>query len=129
MDKVILFDGECNFCDQSVQFIIKRDPKGIFKFASLQSDVGRDLLKQFNAPEDIDSFVFIDHNKCYFKSTAALKVCKDLKMPWKLTYFLLIVPKPIRNFFYGVLAQNRYKWFGKKDNCMLPSPEERERFL
>ncbi|USK61580.1 thiol-disulfide oxidoreductase DCC family protein [Peribacillus asahii] len=129
MNRVILFDGECNFCDQSVQFIIKRDPIGYYKFASLQSDIGKQLLKQFNAPEDMDSFFLIDHNKCYFKSSAALQVCKNLKGLWKIPYFLLIIPRPIRDFFYEIIAKNRYKWFGKKDNCLLPSPEIRNRFL
>ncbi|MEH7119221.1 thiol-disulfide oxidoreductase DCC family protein [Neobacillus vireti] len=129
MDKVILFDGKCNFCDRSVQFVIKKDPKGLFKFASLQSDIGKDLLNKYNAPGDIDSFVLIEDNKCYFKSTAALRVCKNLKGAWKLAYFLLVVPKPLRDFFYGMIAKNRYKWFGIKESCMLPSPEERKRFL
>lgn len=129
MDKIILFDGECNFCDKSVQFIIKRDPKGYFKFASLQSDIGIKLLEKYNASPDLDSFVLIDGNNCFFKSSAALRVCKNLKGFWKLPYLLLIVPKPIRDIFYGIIAKNRYKWFGTKDSCMLPSPEERKRFL
>ena len=129
MNRVILFDGECNFCDQSVQFIIKRDPIGYYKFASLQSDIGKQLLKQFNAPEDMDSFFLIDHNRCYHKSSAALRVCRNLKGLWKIAYPLLLVPKPIRDFFYGIVAKNRYKWFGKKDSCMLPPPEIRDRFL
>lgn len=129
MEKVILFDGECNFCDQSVQFIIKRDPIGYFKFASLQSDIGKELLNKYNAPKDIDSFVLIEDNNCYFKSSAALRICKNLKGGWKIPYVLLVVPKPIRDLFYGFIAKNRYKWFGKKESCMLPSPEERKRFL
>ena len=129
MERIILFDGECNFCDQSVQFIIKRDPEGQFKFASLKSDSGQELLKQHNAPGDIDSFVLIEDQHCYFKSSAALRVCKHLKGWWKLTYALLVVPRPVRDFVYEIIARNRYKWFGKKESCMLPSPEERRRFL
>lgn len=129
MEKIVLFDGECNFCDRSVQFIIKRDPKGYFKFASLQSDIGKELLKKHHAPNDIDSFVLIENHHCYFKSTAALRVCKNLKGGWKTLYVLLVVPKPIRDLFYGIIAKNRYKWFGKKESCMLPTPEERKRFL
>lgn len=129
MERIILFDGECNFCDQSVQFIIKRDLKRRFKFALLQSDIGRELLNKYDAPEDIDSFVLIDDNKCYFKSSAALRVCKNLKGAWKIPCVLLVVPKPIRDFFYGIIAKNRYKWFGKNESCMLPSSEERKRFL
>lgn len=129
MESIVLFDGECNFCDNSVQFIIKRDPKGHFKFASIQSDIGINILKQFNVPEDINSFILVENNKCYFKSTAALKICRNLKGLWKLPYLLLIVPRGIRDFFYGIIANNRYKWFGKKDSCMIPSPEIRKRFL
>ncbi|WP_163971085.1 thiol-disulfide oxidoreductase DCC family protein [Oceanobacillus halotolerans] len=129
MDKIILFDGECNFCDQSVQFIIKRDPKGYFKFASLQSDVGKKLLKKHHVPENIDSFVLIDDDNCYVQSSAALRVCKHLKGTWKIPFILLIVPKPIRDFFYKIIAANRYKWFGTKKSCMIPTPEERKRFL
>lgn len=129
MERIILFDGECSFCDQSVQFIIKRDPKGLFKFASLQSDIGRDLLNKYNAPIDIDSFVLIEEDNCYFKSSAALRVCKNLKGAWKLPYLLLVVPKQLRDYFYGIIAKNGYKWFGKKESCMLPSLEDRKRFL
>ena len=129
MDKIIFFDGECNVCDKSVQFIIKRDPKGYFKFASIQSDIGKKILKQFKVPTNINSFIFIDNEKCYYKSSAALRISKNLNGLWKLLYFLLVVPRPIRDFFYGILANNRYKWFGKKDICILPSPEIRKRFL
>ncbi|WP_188456280.1 thiol-disulfide oxidoreductase DCC family protein [Virgibacillus oceani] len=129
MSRIILFDGECNFCDKSVQFIIKRDPKGNFKFASLQSDVGNDLLKRFDTPRDLDSFILIENNQCYSKSSAALRVCKHLKGFWKFLYIFMIVPRPIRDFCYEIVARNRYKWFGSKESCMLPSPEERNRFL
>ena|SRR5690625_3878159 len=129
MEQIILFDGDCNFCDKSVQFIIKRDPEGFYKFASLQSEIGRELIKQHNIPENIDSFILIAHQSWYAKSSAALRVCKNLTGLWKLFYGLLIVPKPIRDFFYHIIANNRYKWFGKKDHCTLPSPDIRKRFL
>ena len=129
MERIILFDGECNFCDHSVQFIIKRDPQGLFKFASLQSDVGKELLTKYNAPSNLDSIVLIENNKCYFESSAALRICRNLKGLWKVFSFLLIVPRSVRNFFYKIIAKNRYKWFGKKESCMLPSPEQRKRFL
>lgn len=128
MEKIILFDGECNFCDRSVQFIIKRDPKGIFKFASLQSEIGKEICKKYNVP-NIDSLVLIDNNNYYLKSSAALKICRQLKGLWKLLYIFFIIPKPIRDFAYETFAKNRYKWFGKKDSCMIPSPEDRKRFL
>ncbi|MED4228963.1 thiol-disulfide oxidoreductase DCC family protein [Neobacillus cucumis] len=129
MERIILFDGECNFCDYSVQFIIKRDPNGLFKFASLQSDIGKELLHKYNTSSNIDSLVLIEDKNCYFKSSAALRVCKNLKGAWKLPYFLLLIPKPLRDFCYGIIAKNRYKWFGTKESCMLPSPEDRNRFL
>ncbi|ASN04928.1 thiol-disulfide oxidoreductase DCC family protein [Virgibacillus necropolis] len=129
MNKIVLFDGVCNFCDWSVQFIIKRDPKGHYKFASLQSNIGKMIAREHHIPSDIDSFILVDNRKCYYKSTAALRVCKKLKGTWKMVYFFIIIPKPIRDFFYEVLAKNRYKWFGKKDSCMIPSPEMRNRFI
>lgn len=129
MNKIILFDGECNFCDRSVQFIIKRDPEGYYKFASLQSGTGQKILKECSVPDNIDSFILIDNNRYYSKSSAALRICKNLKGLWKLFYFLLIVPRPIRDFFYDIIAKNRHKWFGKKESCLLPSPDIRERFL
>ncbi|MGX5609009.1 thiol-disulfide oxidoreductase DCC family protein [Bacillus cereus] len=128
-ERIVLFDGECNVCDRSVQFIIKRDPIGLFKFASLQSDIGKELLNKYNAPNDLSSLVLIENNNCYLKSSAALRVSRNLKGAWKLLYFLLVVPKPLRDYLYSVIAKNRYKWFGKKDSCMLPSPEIRKRFL
>ena len=129
MERVILFDGECNFCNRSVQFIIKRDPKARFKFASLQSEVGKRLLDEHNAPKHMDSFVLIENNRVFYKSTAALEVCKNLKGVWKLFYVFVIIPRPIRDFIYDRFAQNRYRLFGKKKSCMLPSPTERDRFL
>lgn len=129
MKSIILFDGECNFCDKSVQFILKRDPNGYFHFASLQSDIGKQLLKEFNVPNNINSLVLIENNQYYIKSSAALRICKKLKGVWKIFYVFVIVPKPLRDYFYSIVAKNRYKWFGKKNECMLPSPEVRKRFL
>lgn len=129
MKKLILFDGECNFCDRSVQFIIKRDPKAYFKFSSIQSEIGQSLRKRNNIPQQIDSLVLIDDNKWYCKSSAVLRVCRNLSGLWKICVFFLIVPRPIRDFFYEIIAKNRYKWFGKKDSCMLPASEIRDRFL
>ncbi|GAB6441155.1 hypothetical protein bcgnr5369_03580 [Bacillus cereus] len=86
-------------------------------------------MNKYNAPNDLSSFVLIENNNCYLKSSAALRVSKNLKGAWKLLYFLLVVPKPLRDYLYSVIAKNRYKWFGKKDSCMLPSPEVRKRFL
>ncbi len=129
LNSIVLFDGECNFCSASVQFIIKRDFNKRFYFASLQSDIGRKLLKEHNAPEHLDSFVLIDSGGIFLQSTAALRVCKHLKGVYKLLYSFIIIPKPIRNLVYQLIAKNRYKWFGKVDSCMIPTPEVKERFL
>src|SRR3954447_22384270 len=108
---IILFDGECHVCDKSVEFIIKRDPDGYFHFASLQSEVGQNILNYYRVERDIDSLVLIDHNQYYQKSTAALKICRNLKGLSKFLYILLIIPLPIRDFFYKIIAKNRYRWF------------------
>lgn len=129
MNNIILFDGECNFCDSSVQFIIKRDPKGKFRFTSLQGESGQKLLNENQIPSDINSFLLIKNNKIYDKSTAALLVAKELKGFWKLICIFIIIPSPIRDFFYNIVSNNRYKWFGKKEVCTIPSPEMRSRFL
>ncbi|WP_195570625.1 thiol-disulfide oxidoreductase DCC family protein [Paenibacillus sp. 1001270B_150601_E10] len=129
MERIVFFDGECNFCDKSVQFIIKRDPSAVFSFASLQSEIGKAQLQKYHVPSHIESFVLIEHNKYYVKSTAALRICKHLKGLWKLCSILLIVPRPIRDAVYTFIAKRRYRWFGKKESCTLPSPEIRKRFL
>lgn len=129
MSTLILFDGVCNFCNSSVQFIIKRDPSRIFKFASLQSEMGRKRLQQVGLSEDIESIVLIIDDKYYIKSSAALQICRRLNGAWKLFYILRVVPVPVRDYFYNFIAKNRYKWFGKKESCMLPTPEIRDRFL
>ena len=129
MERIILFDGVCNLCDQSVQFIMKRDPKGYFKFASLQNDSGKELLKKYHVSAEVDSMVLVDSNHCYIKSTAALMICKNLKGVWKFLYFLIVIPRPVRDLLYGITAKNRYRWFGTKVSCMLPSEEDRKRLL
>jgi predicted DCC family thiol-disulfide oxidoreductase YuxK len=126
----ILFDGVCNFCNNAVNFVIKRDKKGIVKFAPLQSDVGLQLLKQYNLPtDDMKSFVFIDDGVAYTQSTAAIKVCKYLSGAWPLFKVFMIVPKFIRDGLYNWVAKNRYKWFGQKETCMIPTPDVSVRFL
>lgn len=129
MERIILFDGVCNLCNRSVQFIIKRDPKGYFKFASLQGETGLELLKRYGLNSNINSFVLIEDEKIHLESTAALRVCSKLNSGWKALACFLIIPRPIRDFFYKIIANNRYKWFGKKESCMLPLPEWKNRFL
>lgn len=129
MPAIILFDGECNFCDASVQFIIKRDPKDYFQFAAQQSDIGVTLRTKYAVADTLDSILVIDQHKVYNSSDAALHISKHLNGLWSLLYVLKIIPKPIRNVVYKFIAKNRYAWFGKKDSCMIPAPEIRNRFL
>lgn len=128
-NKIVLFDGVCNFCNSSVQFIIKHDTSNSLKFASLQSSIGQELLNKYAIPKDVDSVIFIENNQAYTKSSAALKIANYFGGFWKLLQIFMIVPTFIRDFFYDIIAKNRYRWFGKKDSCMLPSPEIRNRFL
>ena len=128
--QVILFDGVCNLCNRSVQFIIKRDKQKKFLFASLQGKAGQALLKKFNLQaDDFNSFILIDGNKIYSRSAGALRMLKELGGGWKLFYAWMIVPRFIRDAVYNWIARNRYKWYGKRDECMVPTPELRERFL
>ncbi len=127
---ILLFDGVCNLCNSIVQFTIKRDPKEKFKFASLQSVSGQALLKKFDLPtEDFDSFVFINGDKFFLKSSAGLHVLKELGGVWKLFYVFIIFPRPLRDFVYNIIAKSRYKIFGKRDTCMVPTPRLKQRFL
>lgn len=128
--KIILFDGVCNLCNSSVNFIIDRDKKNIFKFAALQSETGQKFLNKFGMDQnDFDSVVLVDENKFYSKSSAALKIVKEFPFLWKALYIFIIIPAPLRNFFYDLVAKNRYSWFGKKDSCRMPSPELKNKFL
>lgn len=127
---IILFDGVCNFCNFWVNFLLDRDKKDKFRFTPLQSEKGEQLLKKFNlSTEDFDTFVFIDGDKYYIRSTAVLLVAKNLPGLWKILYALIIIPRPIRDFFYSLVAKNRYKLFGKRETCRIPTPEERNKFL
>jgi predicted DCC family thiol-disulfide oxidoreductase YuxK len=128
MSAIILFDGVCNFCNNSVNFIIGQDKNNYFKFTPLQSKIGQDFVKKFNL-NDIDSVILVENDKAYTHSTAALKIAKTLGGIWSLAYAFIIVPKFIRDFFYKLFAKNRYKLFGKKDECMIPTPEIRAKFL
>ena len=127
---VLLFDGVCNLCNRSVQFIIKRDKKKRIRFASLQSDVGKSLLKQYAiSTNQMESLVFIDNEKAYTRSAGVLRLMKYLHAPWNWLSFFRFVPVFIRDGVYNWVARKRYKWFGKKDECMVPTAEIRERFL
>lgn len=127
---ILLFDGVCNLCNSIVQFTIKRDPKAKFKFASLQSESGQSLLKQFGLPtNDFNSFVYIQGNKYFLKSSAGLNVLKELGGFWKVFYVFIIIPRPLRDFVYNIIAKTRYNIFGKQDTCMAPTPNIKHRFL
>jgi len=128
--KIVLFDGVCNFCNSSVNLIMKHDKKNIFKFAALQSEKGGELQKKFGLnPKDLSSFILVEEEKYFTKTTAALRVAKHLGFPWKLSYIFIIIPPFIRNISYNIIAKYRYKWFGKRDACRIPTPEEKEKFL
>ncbi len=127
---IILFDGVCNLCNASVQFVIRHDPGAIFKFASLQGETGQRLLKQYDLSENnMSSFVLIMNNKAYTRSDAALTVAKNLTGFTKYLYGFIIVPPFIRNAVYDLVARYRYHWFGKKDTCMVPTAALQTRFL
>lgn len=128
MSAIILFDGVCNFCNGSVNFIIERDKKNLYKFAPLQSEVGANFIEMYGLSE-IDSIILIENDEALTHSTAALKIAKGLGGFWGLFYAFIIVPRPIRDFFYKLFARYRYELFGRQDSCMMPTAEIRQRFL
>jgi len=129
--KIILFDGVCNLCNGAVQFVIERDKNDVFRFAALQSEVGQKLVIERGIDtEIIDSIILIEPNVAYYtKSTAALKIAEDLNGLWSTLSIFLGVPEGIRNIVYDFIAKNRYKWYGKKQECMIPTPELKAKFL
>lgn len=128
--KIILFDGVCNLCNSSVQFIIERDTKNVFLFSSLQSDFGQKILKENNLNEEnFDSIILIDEDKIYQKSDAALRIAKELQSPIKYFNLFLILPQFLRDFGYDLIAKNRYKFFGKQESCWIPTEELKNKFL
>ncbi len=127
---IILFDGVCNFCNFWVNFIIDRDKDDIFKFAALQSEAGQKLLNKFNLKtEDFDTFILIDGEIYFTKSTAALKIARKLNYPVKVLYYFIFIPKFLRDLIYSLIAINRYKFFGKRDVCRVPTENEKKNFL
>ena len=128
--KIVLFDGVCNLCNSSVQFIIKHDKKKQFRFGSLQGNYGQAFLKKYNLPADnFNSFILQEDDKVYTRSAGALRMLKHLGGGWSLLYGFIIVPKFIRDGIYNWFARNRYKWFGKREECMVPTPDLKARFL
>lgn len=127
---IILFDGVCNLCNGFVQFVIRHDRGQRFRFASLQSDTARELLQnQPSAAQDLDSVVLIEDGRYYRQSTAALRILRRLGGGWPLLYGLIVVPAFVRDRVYAWIAGNRYRWFGQREACMLPTPELKSRFL
>lgn len=130
MGAIVLFDGVCNFCNGSVNFIIARDKAGYFKFSPLQSEIGEELIAKHGIDKaDTDSVVVIENEKAYTYSTGALRIARKLDGPWSLMYAFRIVPRPIRDFLYNTFARYRYRLFGRQDACMMPTPDIRARFL
>ena len=129
-NRLVLFDGVCNFCNFWIQFALKHDKKGKLKFGSLQGTTAQQILPQYNIdPAVLTSVIFIEDGIAYRESTAALKVCKHLDGGWKLLYLFIVIPAFLRDGIYKWIGRNRYKWFGKQESCMLPSPEQRARFV
>lgn len=129
---VVLFDGVCNLCNGAVQFIIDRDPEGTFRFASLQSERAGALLRAHGLEPpagDPESMVLVDGGRVYQRSSAALRIARRLRGGWGLLYGLMIVPSFVRDAVYRLIARNRYRWFGKSEQCRVPTPELRARFL
>lgn len=130
--QLILFDGVCNLCNSSVLYVIKRDKKDKFLFAPLQSEIGKTIIKKFNIDtEETDSILLYNPNKdsLTYKSTAALLVAKQLGLPTNVLAIFIIIPAFIRNWVYNFIAKNRYKWYGKKDACMIPTPKLQSKFI
>ena len=128
--KIVLFDGVCNLCSSSVQFIIKRDKKNQFLFGSLQGKTGQHYLEKFGlSTNNFHSFMLIEDGRLYTRSAAALRMLKHLGGGWSLLYGLMIIPAFIRDAVYNLLANNRYKWFGKKAECWVPTPAIKDKFL
>lgn len=128
--QIIIFDGHCNFCNGAVNFIIKRNSRNTFKFSPVQSDIARKLMLKHQVHEvGNDTFIFIKEDQCFLRTSAALEIVKDLDGPWFIFRMFTIVPPFIRDYFYNLLAKNRYRLFGKRSACMVPSQEIRNRFL
>src|SRR5574341_1924185 len=127
---IVLFDGVCNFCDASVGWISARDRRGVFRFAALQSAAGERLQREHSLdPTALDTLVVVESNRAHRKSGAALRILRRLSWPWPVFFGLIAVPPFIRDFVYDFFARRRYHWFGRKDECMVPEPEVRDRFL
>ncbi|MBI1768046.1 MAG: DUF393 domain-containing protein [Bacteroidetes bacterium] len=129
LNKIVLFDGVCNLCSSSVQFILKRNSKKNLKFASLQSDFGQSQLIKFQLSAEVKTIVYLKGEKAYLRSDAVLEICKELNGLYPILSVYTITPRFARDWIYNVIAKHRYQWFGKKDQCWIPSTEFSERFI
>jgi predicted DCC family thiol-disulfide oxidoreductase YuxK len=127
--RVVLFDGVCNVCNAAVNFIIDRDPEARFCFASLQSGKGRELCAAHGLSEDVRTIVLVEDGAAYTESTAVLRIVRRLGAAWPLLYVAILLPRALRDVLYRFFAANRYRWFGKRESCRVPTPDIRRRFL
>lgn len=127
---VVLIDGVCHLCQGLVRFIIPRDPQGRILFAPLQSEISRKLTNDSGlVPGQLSTVVLLENGVCYTESAAVLRIARRLRFPWPAAYLLIIIPRPLRDALYRLVARNRYRWFGRDEQCMVPTPEIRKRFL
>lgn len=127
---IIIFDGICNLCNSSVNFIIKRDHRRLFLFTPYQSDAAKDILKEFGIrEEDVSSICLVEGEKIFVKSDAVLSIVKRLSFPFSLGYLFIIIPRAVRDCLYDIVAKNRYRWFGRKAACRVPGEKDRDRFF
>jgi len=125
----VIFDGECSFCNDAVNFIIKRDPKALFVFTPLQGTHAAELMNKFNIPYKTDSLILIKDGEYYLRTDAALKIAIELSGPWPLFFLMKFIPREFRDPFYKIFSANRKKIFGEKKSCIIPPPETRDRFI
>lgn len=127
---VVLFDGVCNLCNGWVRFVVRRDPRRQFRFASLQSHFGVETLRRHELPADyLGSILLVEHDVLFAKSDAVLRIARGLRWPWPLLSIFVVVPRGLRDVVYDWVARNRYRWFGKREACMLPNADDAGRFL
>lgn len=127
---IVLFDGMCNFCNSSVNFIIRKDDADYFRFLPLQSERGKTLVSKFNLdPENLHTIILLEGGRIYTRSTAALRIARKLKGGWKLFYAFVVIPAFLRDIMYNLIAKYRYKWWGKRESCMVPSADVKKKFL
>ena len=129
-ERVIVFDGVCNFCNAFVNFVLERDSQGLFKFGTLQSQPAQYILAQLHlATQDYETFLLLENGEVFTKSTAAIKILRCLPGLWSWLYAFIIIPRPLRDLVYSFIARHRYQWMGKSDSCRVPTSKERARFI